>query len=1598
MISSLTISSNIVLFFQCNASLTVSDILVINGGSLRTDPSYPISYTSVDSLLLDADHASLFSHKLVVTRLFDWKRGSIDLDGFSEVGLVNVTYTSSNDDQSPISSDVLHGWGRNDYGQLGEKLSDRQQFPVLINVDGPIKQVSAGSYHSLVLMTNGDVYTAGRMNYVQLEVVVNGWSIHEKIEISHIIQVLASFDFSHALSSSGLLGLGTRIDGNTPNLISNLNNVKQIAGRLHTTFALTKDGKVFGWGRAWDNILCIPSTADVLSPMLIESLQNIKFVAAGFASFFIKEDDSTLTCGPKLGGFGTYSTPTQFAPAFKFTFIDTAGHHVVGFDFNQKLWSWGSGHRGQLGTGGTSSRETPVAVIEIGKVITAAAGMSHSIAVDVNNDVWSWGDRSGFHLGRGVSSFIDARTPGRITDLEGKGITGVIVNDGSNFAYISVPFPTLNSMTSSNKGHLTIKGDNLISGCLNDNGLLNLNQISLPVFLFGSLRLTSDSFFFLSNFNSNGFLSVNSPLETRFNSLILGESECSTLYLESDVFVETLYWYCGLIEGVAELKVNTLLFCSSNPELNLSRISIGKMMTSKLNVELNHSCDLVISITGIFEIPHISFFSALDVTLTFMGNFKLVNTSLTLFVESLFKSTLEIDHNSKIRLSNPSTIEGQLPLFLYYDWSKGPSENDLSGNNNNVLELSGAKWHTDGYYQFKNITDTLNIPNVPGKFGWESATISLLIWFDSDFSSFGLTSCGCHTRLGDWLNYGCSGSPLSMPRNQWINLVMSTSKNQARFYINGVLVGIINSQYNCDTPSDFFPLGNDYLYSSSDEQWERRDFLTTVFQGRIKKVYILTRGLPGSEITSEFGLPQLVTGLGSIELLNSELTLSGCSSLSFSKLILQSSVLYLNGYTFFFDQGIYAFNESEVNLKNVQSSYLNHSHIHLDNSTLVHSAIELKLYNLTLSNTVFKVPSSTERLSIHALFVWSSNFRVDSSIILNLNQLHWIHGKLSFLDVLEFKGLFLYEDAKIWPQNSLEIETELYFNNSLTFSISQLSLITVSVTCYPGSELIIDSSSIDESLLEVKKQLQLTSNCALTSLLPVQSTGFITVANDSVMTLFKDFSTTGMFVILPKGELALMNSNIKFGESGLYLHPDLFLFYNWVTSSNQIDLSGNHESNKITISGPTWKTDRIGGYLEITNWNRLDIPNVPGEFGWRGASISLWIYFEEGGMGFGWSMSPCRFIIRENEVHWGDTFRVIFFPLNKWFNLVITLDQIEAHIYVDSTYEGSVKPTTPYKCARARDVPSQFSLSAIGGSDIRFRGRVRAVQIFTKTLTFLEINQLTFDHHARIWGQGKLSLVNLEMMISSHTFGVQKISLVSSTIYLDHWSTELKSIELYVSELYYTASGSESKLVVDSLYLTNTSSIITNASLVVSNFHWFDGDLFSPEILTLKGLFLYGDSKTWPLEYLIIEKEMYFNNSLTFSLTHLNLLAVSATCFPGSELVIDSSSFDKGLLDIEYQIHLTSNCSLTSLLPVQSTGIIIVANDSVMTLYKDFSTTNKTIVFPKGELELRHSNITFEESDLYLHPDLFLYYNWVTSFNRIDLSGNHDSSDILIHI
>ncbi|KAL0245102.1 hypothetical protein GEMRC1_009182 [Eukaryota sp. GEM-RC1] len=737
-ISSLTLSSSVVLFFKAHSTLTISGTLLLNGGTLHTN-AISSSSTSVHSLVLDADLVSFLSHKLVVTDLFDWKRGSIDLDEFSELVLDNVTYTSFNDGESSISSDVLHVWGRNNDGQLGGGLSGNQLSPESFTLPYPIRQASAAIDHSLVLLVNGDVYTSGSNNYSPLGYVGGDRKVHAKIQISNIVQAVASARSNRALNISGYvyswgwnrdgqLGLGHTNNIYTPTLIPNLSNVKQIAGRFLTAFALTRDGKVYGWGWGRDNVLCKTNTINEHSPMLINSLQNIKFIAAGRAAFFIKEDGSTLTCGFRLGDTGTYSTPTPFAEDIEFVFIDTVLWHAVGIDVNQKLWSWGRGDHGRLGRGSTSDSATPVEVKNIGKVITAAAGPQHSTAVDVNNDVWSWGGDSNGALGRTTSQSSPATIPGRITHLEGKGVTSISAYYRSNFAYSYCS----HSSIVSGQGKLSLISSEVQLSSYN----IALNTISLS---YSTLYLNDVSLNNLKNLelcdNSLVNLTQDSKIESDDLTITLNSSE---LYCDgsNDITISKL----NLIVINSHFQ-NTIGFTNfhlldlsfATFESFDSEVIVGSLLCSYCQVLRNS----LLSIDSYLEVNSGNFSSSL-IVLESAENSLITGTvqfgnSVDLFSHvflddvAVSASSLTVSSNAVLLFKNNSTLTVTNTLLL----NAGTFHTDLSSSssftsaNSVVLEslrtflishkliVSGYFDHQDGVLELDELS-VLEFVNVTG--------------------------------------------------------------------------------------------------------------------------------------------------------------------------------------------------------------------------------------------------------------------------------------------------------------------------------------------------------------------------------------------------------------------------------------------------------------------------------------------------------------------------------------------------------------------------------------------------------------------------------------------------------------------------------------------------------------------------------------------------------------------------------------------------------------------------------------------------------------------------------------------------------------------
>ena len=130
----------------------------------------------------------------------------------------------------------------------------------------------------------------------------------------------------------------------------------QVVASDSATFALTEDGRVYGWGtfRSNDGILGFCEGIEVRNtPMMLPGLKNIKALAAG-------------------------------------------SNHILALDHKGSVVAWGCGQQNQLGRRiierNKLSSLIPQGVgLPRGKIVKIACGSYHSFAIDKDGHVWGWG-------------------------------------------------------------------------------------------------------------------------------------------------------------------------------------------------------------------------------------------------------------------------------------------------------------------------------------------------------------------------------------------------------------------------------------------------------------------------------------------------------------------------------------------------------------------------------------------------------------------------------------------------------------------------------------------------------------------------------------------------------------------------------------------------------------------------------------------------------------------------------------------------------------------------------------------------------------------------------------------------------------------------------------------------------------------------------------------------------------------------------------------------------------------------------------------------------------------------------------------------------
>lgn len=296
-------------------------------------------------------------------------------------------------------------WGLNANGQLGDNTSTSRRTP--ISVLGAIKtfcKISSGQNYNLALTNRGRAWAWG----------------------SNVTGVFGNGQDSQCrftpVSVAGAVKTFCDI----------------FAGNGTVSFAIDKNGDIWGWGYNFTGELGIPPT---ITPRQISgSTKVFNFIDSNLTNdattAAIDEFGRAWGWGVNtIGTVGDNSTLSRLTPVSvggtsrTFCAISSRWQHVMALNQNGLAWGWGANNVGQLGDNSITQRLIPVSVAGAVKTFCKiSAGSSFTTAIRRDGRVFAWGANTNGELGD--NTIVSKRTP---VSISGNTKTFCEISSGVNF-------------------------------------------------------------------------------------------------------------------------------------------------------------------------------------------------------------------------------------------------------------------------------------------------------------------------------------------------------------------------------------------------------------------------------------------------------------------------------------------------------------------------------------------------------------------------------------------------------------------------------------------------------------------------------------------------------------------------------------------------------------------------------------------------------------------------------------------------------------------------------------------------------------------------------------------------------------------------------------------------------------------------------------------------------------------------------------------------------------------------------------------------------------------------------------------------------------
>mmetsp|Transcript_20483 Transcript_20483/g.50234 ORF Transcript_20483/g.50234 Transcript_20483/m.50234 type:complete len:594 (-) Transcript_20483:76-1857(-) len=325
-------------------------------------------------------------------------------------------------------------WGRGEDGQLGLGDTSDQDEPTYVDAlrGVGVRQIACGSGHTVVLSTEGEVFTWGRGDDGRLGHGDNGWKYVPRITQSLagqvVVQVTCGSYHTAAVSGNGdlftwgggmygKLGHGNEMGHSTPKRVEALAGlaVSQIACGSRHTVAVVSNGALYSWGDKENGVAGHGDTeGHQYTPKLVERLAGktiVQLSACGFHTCCLDSSSEVYSWGEgKFGRLGHGTERNCHTPRLIEALlgksprqVSCGGFHTAVCTDDGALYTFGGGEHGQLGHNDRVNKLTPTVVEALSDkyVSQITCGWSHSVALTSQGRVYCWGNGDHGKLGHG---------------------------------------------------------------------------------------------------------------------------------------------------------------------------------------------------------------------------------------------------------------------------------------------------------------------------------------------------------------------------------------------------------------------------------------------------------------------------------------------------------------------------------------------------------------------------------------------------------------------------------------------------------------------------------------------------------------------------------------------------------------------------------------------------------------------------------------------------------------------------------------------------------------------------------------------------------------------------------------------------------------------------------------------------------------------------------------------------------------------------------------------------------------------------------------------------------------------------------------------